>query len=1429
MKSIFRKSLATFLALAMVLSSLTVAIANPVVPFAAPGEWIVGDLESPVIVHTSRTFANMSGDRDDSYPEIGSTDANVVLSVVHNGTAITGFTVTQNSHSGPDCPEGYWATAYDWARAQLPISSTITNTSGATYSGRAIVYALNHVFTEIQNGGGNVGGPHGDAGAVRDAVEAIANIPTLTNAELLAAVQGLQILTTAPFSGNTGTITVTGATTRTVTIPLTGELAAYYDIVVEGLAAFDTRHPQAGAVEAAVRGIVAIPTLNNSALELAVRALGILDGAPFSSNVGNIDVLVVSGTPPTRTVRINLTNDLSHFAPIQVTDLEAHDDGGGQGNAHPQAGAITDALNGLLPQMPGTIAYTVAAIQGAAVTALNAIGGVTAAAGDVAVVVPIIGGNGHIRVNIGSFDQIEVIIPQIAATPTERVVSTTATSVRVETDRTFANMARHTSARYAIRGTAAANAIIDFTFSEGAISSLAAVQDSHGGVTCTFWNGAAAWVTGQLPRSTPITEIVGGNQTFSRTAIVYAFNHALANAPVPQHPQANAITNALNGLTGSTVANIVTALNALPGVDGVVNNNVALVLQTFDVAGSITVTIGDFDPISVVIPRIPGPRGEWVVSATADSVRVGTNQTYANLGARNNATYNALRGTPAADAIIDFTFVGADITEFEVIQNSHAGAVTGHWNRAVTWAEGLLPRSTPIISSDVTSGDTYSKYAIAYALNHALANAPGDAHPQAGAIRTALNNLIAGTGLLTNANVATVVNQLDGVDGATATVVLQTFERAGTITVNVSPFPAIVVSIPVIPGPAGEWIVRSTGDSVTTGTNRTFANLATHNNYTGIRGSATAHVVLTANFRDYNLVGFTVVQNSHPTSPTTCWRWNDAVTWARGIISGSTHGEAGQWTVLDTSLALGNNPGGFRQIYGLTGAYTYSAMAIAFALNHAYANPVAGLEEVGGGDPWGGAGTPGVTAPPPTAPGAGVDVGVEVPIAPGDVIDLIEGGEDFVIEEDGVTVTIPSEILADIFADENLEEVLVELNVSPTSEEALEAGQLLRVEVNIVIGEGDDAEFVAETAVAYSVSVALDPADILADDYVNTYRVTAVTADGRLVGGTFDAEAGIFTFETQLTGEFVIAYVEDLKRFGIGIGSAEVEDFAGTLTEEVLAEVANVFVPPVLVDGRTLIPVRAIAYLLGAEVGWDDAARQVTLTINPTISFPIGTLTPQLEALGMDVPAQIMYDRTMVPVRFIGEFFGAVVGWDGETQSVELTMLPPGFEMPIFLSAVGLEIYGLLAEGAEDVPSETLVAVANWLDANREDAHENFWYEEANSYNIWNGPQGDRANSVLVAVVASNEGLAVLVEFVNVPENMEVIIAITVEVTVTAPGQPAAGGDDAGDDDAAGGDDAGGADEEPAGVPGPGGNYPCPGGCGAGAGVGVPGAGPECS
>jgi len=104
-------------------------------------------------------------------------------------------------------------------------------------------------------------------------------------------------------------------------------------------------------------------------------------------------------------------------------------------------------------------------------------------------------------------------------------------------------------------------------------------------------------------------------------------------------------------------------------------------------------------------------------------------------------------------------------------------------------------------------------------------------------------------------------------------------------------------------------------------------------------------------------------------------------------------------------------------------------------------------------------------------------------------------------------------------------------------------------------------------------------------------------------------------------------------------------------------------VMPVIVEGRTLVPMRGIFEALGMEVGWDDATKtasgkkdsvEVKLTIDNTKAYVNG------KEMTLDVPATIINSRTMVPVRFISESIGAKVGWDDATKTVSISTQAEG-------------------------------------------------------------------------------------------------------------------------------------------------------------------------
>ena len=116
---------------------------------------------------------------------------------------------------------------------------------------------------------------------------------------------------------------------------------------------------------------------------------------------------------------------------------------------------------------------------------------------------------------------------------------------------------------------------------------------------------------------------------------------------------------------------------------------------------------------------------------------------------------------------------------------------------------------------------------------------------------------------------------------------------------------------------------------------------------------------------------------------------------------------------------------------------------------------------------------------------------------------------------------------------------------------------------------------------------------------------------------------------------------------------------------------------PVIIDDRTLVPVRGVFEQMGFDVKWHPDTRQAELTrANDVILITIGsrTFTTNGESQTLDVPAQIVNDRTMLPLRSVLESVGYSLEWDDATRTVIITSLaeitpppelPPTDETPL--------------------------------------------------------------------------------------------------------------------------------------------------------------------
>ena len=97
--------------------------------------------------------------------------------------------------------------------------------------------------------------------------------------------------------------------------------------------------------------------------------------------------------------------------------------------------------------------------------------------------------------------------------------------------------------------------------------------------------------------------------------------------------------------------------------------------------------------------------------------------------------------------------------------------------------------------------------------------------------------------------------------------------------------------------------------------------------------------------------------------------------------------------------------------------------------------------------------------------------------------------------------------------------------------------------------------------------------------------------------------------------------------------------------------------PPVIKQGRTLIPLRAMAEGFGADVLWNDENNEVIVTREGNrivIKTNEKTAIVNGRKITLDVEASIYGDRTYVPLRFIGENLDVDIEWDEDLRIIKI-------------------------------------------------------------------------------------------------------------------------------------------------------------------------------
>lgn len=136
-------------------------------------------------------------------------------------------------------------------------------------------------------------------------------------------------------------------------------------------------------------------------------------------------------------------------------------------------------------------------------------------------------------------------------------------------------------------------------------------------------------------------------------------------------------------------------------------------------------------------------------------------------------------------------------------------------------------------------------------------------------------------------------------------------------------------------------------------------------------------------------------------------------------------------------------------------------------------------------------------------------------------------------------------------------------------------------------------------------------------------------------GSTAFAHTNFSTTLQQKIGNAVVLHTDKSKAYVNG--------------KESEIDSTNSSVYPFIKDNRTLVPIRFISEGLGAKVAWNDITSTATISLNNNnVKITIGSKTIQINGINkeIDVPAQIINDRTFIPLRALVEALGKYVFWE---------------------------------------------------------------------------------------------------------------------------------------------------------------------------------------
>jgi Leucine-rich repeat (LRR) protein len=197
--------------------------------------------------------------------------------------------------------------------------------------------------------------------------------------------------------------------------------------------------------------------------------------------------------------------------------------------------------------------------------------------------------------------------------------------------------------------------------------------------------------------------------------------------------------------------------------------------------------------------------------------------------------------------------------------------------------------------------------------------------------------------------------------------------------------------------------------------------------------------------------------------------------------------------------------------------------------------------------------------------------------------------------------------------------------------------------------EGRQGEKINDGPVFAGASGAYADVNVASDTtYYYTIRARTEDEDGQTAVGNATVAAGA---QTKVTTGEIAGGAEGKRGFLLMQIGQDTMNVNGALVEIDPGRGTA----PLLQNGRTLLPIRAVVEEMGGEAVWEGGEKKVSLSaLGHTLVMWIGKteMTADGQAAEMDVAPAMINDRTMLPLRFAAEALGCPIEWIAATQEI---------------------------------------------------------------------------------------------------------------------------------------------------------------------------------